>query len=303
MAASVGNGRFSAAAAVAMNAPSASPTSRYWQAPRMPRRVFATWVDFFAFLEEYQARTSQVFTRRTGTSVKARNLTLAAAGKGTAALIPEHYEQYSRTLHCTGYKVSAEGKRKRRDGESFAECKAQINATLKQEANGTYRVHVTKAFLVHNHPLATDNQISAQWQPSQDQSRAEEASVGSHHVETGSSSSSTARAAAVHQPTSTPTPPLPRTSQPPVGAPASKRQRVNPPPAEVTEEEASPPAMRLLDFLARMKAHQAEDSTVESRLARYVKEFDEVNGNVAKIFVDDQVREVVWYGRLQPPIR
>lgn len=36
------------------------PTSRYWQAPSMKRRVFGTWSDFFAYLDEYQSATSQV---------------------------------------------------------------------------------------------------------------------------------------------------------------------------------------------------------------------------------------------------
>lgn len=227
----------------------------------------------------------QVFTKRSATSVKTRNQTLLAAGKGEGALIPEHYEQYTRTMHCTGYKVSVEGRRKRREGEMFAECKAQasrdpdaaagcrvgplfntplvpvqINATLKQESNDTYRIHVTKAFLVHNHPLAIHREHPP-WIPPEPRANANAVDPAPSRLSS-----------------------VPLDS---VAVSPSKRQRVE------TEEEA--PTMSLRDFLARMKSHQSGDSTVETRLARYVKEFDEVEGNVAKIFVDDQVSLVLSF--------
>ncbi|KAF4130008.1 hypothetical protein GN958_ATG20801 [Phytophthora infestans] len=132
--------------------------SRSWPAPPLERLNFASWDAFFAYMEEYQLRTRQTFRRRSATSVKARNQALASiAGSGRplpSPLLPESFLDYTRMLQCS-HKLRGEAARAhvRWNREQPSECQARINATLQLCEDGQYRIRVTKASLVHNHPL------------------------------------------------------------------------------------------------------------------------------------------------------
>ncbi|KAL3660450.1 hypothetical protein V7S43_019087 [Phytophthora oleae] len=231
-----------------------------WLAPPMQRVDFASWNDFFAYMEEYQQRTHQTFSRRSATSVKTRNQVLASiASSGRnlpSPLLPESFLDYTRMLQCSHKRQGEPRTQARWNGEEPSECQARINATVQLGDDGNYRIHVTKVSLLHNHPLGGD---------------------------AAAPSSSAGQSGLV------------------VPDPLIKRRRVGRP-RKVYEFEATtqgnaeaphvPTMADVRGFLERVKRVRSNQpdvlQSVEERLASYVNEFAALEGNAAKIFVDEE---------------
>ncbi|KAK1930789.1 Zinc finger SWIM domain-containing protein 3 [Phytophthora citrophthora] len=248
-----------------------------WLAPSMQRVDFASWSDFFAYMEEYQKRTHQTFSRRSATSVKTRNQVLASiASSGRTVpspLLPESFLDYTRMLQCSHKRQGKARSQARWNGEEPSECQArvlssfytdktieilicEINATLQLGDNGHYCIHVTKVSLLHNHPLDSDA-------PAPSTSASQSGLVVPDQV--------------------------------------IKRRRVGRP-RKVYESEATtqddaevphvPTMADVRGFLERVKRVRLNQPdalhSVEERLASYVNEFAALEGNAAKIFVDEE---------------
>ncbi|ETM32089.1 hypothetical protein, variant 1 [Phytophthora nicotianae] len=240
--------------------------SRSWPAPPMERRDFVSWDDFFAYMEEYQQCTHQTFSRRSATSVKTRNQVLASiAGSGRplpSPLLPERFLDYTRMLQCS-HKLRGEAARPhaRWNGEQPSECQARL------DEDGKYRIRVTKASLLHNHPLGG----------------------GATHI---SAALSTATASPSQSGVSQETQ---QTKRRRVGRP---RKYYRSDEGEATTRKAStdmthlPTMADVRAFLERVKRVRSSQrdvlQSVEERLATYVNEFAALEGNAAKIFVDNE---------------
>ncbi|KAE9151682.1 hypothetical protein PF006_g4051 [Phytophthora fragariae] len=125
-------------------------------APAIEKRYFATWADFFKHLEVYQDETHQVFKKRTSTSVKARNKTLAERDKITPTTeIPEAFEKYYCRLICThGWSRASRSAGKRDSYFSMStKCEAQLSVTVVWAGEMGFRVKVTQQITSHNHTL------------------------------------------------------------------------------------------------------------------------------------------------------
>ncbi|POM59186.1 hypothetical protein PHPALM_32123 [Phytophthora palmivora] len=253
-----------------------------WRAPPMERHDFSSWDEFFGYMEEYQQRTHQTFSRRSATSVKTRNQVLASiANSGRplpSPLLPESFLDYTRMLQCS-HKLRGEARSHARwNGEQPSECQARVNATLQLGDDGNYRIRVTKASLQHNHPIDGATPIST--------------SNTAPPVTSGSTGQAESMASGQ--------------------SPAIKRRRVGRPrkhplPDEIaakattnqvakqgdTEVPHVPTMEDVRVFLERVKSVRMNQrdvmQSVEQRLAAYVNEFAALDGNAAKIFVDDEV--------------
>ncbi|OWZ17256.1 hypothetical protein PHMEG_0008828 [Phytophthora megakarya] len=247
-----------------------------WQAPPMERLNFLSWDEFFAYMEEYQQRTHQTFSRRSATSVKTRNQVLTSiANSGRplpSPLLPERFLDYTRMLQCS-YKLRGDARTHARwNGEEPSECQARVNATLQLGDDGNYRIRVTKASLLHNHSVDGATLLPA----------------ASASVPSGSSGYDSI-------------------SQMQNQAPDIKRRRVGRPrkyplPDEIAAKATNHAAKQdaehvptmedvraFLERVKRVRSNQREVlQSVEQRLAAYVNEFAALEGNAAKIFVDDE---------------
>ncbi|KAE9012834.1 hypothetical protein PF011_g8743 [Phytophthora fragariae] len=250
----------------------AETAGQLWEAPTMERHEFISWDEFFAYMEDYQQRTHQSFSRRSATSVKTRNQVLASMAKSgrpiPSPLLPESFLDYTRMLQCShklrGDAVQAHA---RWNGEQPSECQARVNATLQVGDYGKFYIRVTKVSLLHNHPVGGD--------------------------------AKPVYAATVHTPTSAATGGQEDPSL------VAKRRRVDAQrKPEERQEDASSHAARqatkdaqrvptMADvrmFLERVEITRPSQAgagqSVEERLAAYVNEFAAQSGNAAKIFVD-----------------
>uniref|UniRef100_H3GWG3 ZSWIM1/3 RNaseH-like domain-containing protein n=1 Tax=Phytophthora ramorum TaxID=164328 RepID=H3GWG3_PHYRM len=238
-----------------------APSGAY-EAPTMERHAFTTWDDFFFFMEEYQQRTGQSFSRRSATSVKTRNQVLASIAVSgrplPSPLLPESFLDYSRTLQCS-HKLRGDAAKAnaRWNGVQPSECQARVNATLQLCDDSSYRIRVTKMYLVHNHPLGANvEQTEAAASGSAETDAAKRRRVG-----------------------------RPRKYPRPDEAPDASAARY-------TTTEHVPTMADVRSFLERVdlaRSHQQRQlQSVEERLASYVNEFAAQDGNAAKIFVDDE---------------
>ncbi|KAL4146863.1 hypothetical protein PRNP1_010619 [Phytophthora ramorum] len=238
-----------------------APSGAY-EAPTMERHAFTTWDDFFSFMEEYQQRTGQSFSRRSATSVKTRNQVLASIAVSgrplPSPLLPESFLDYSRTLQCS-HKLRGDAAKAnaRWNGVQPSECQARVNATLQLCDDSSYRIRVTKMYLVHNHPLGANvEQTEAAASGSAETDAAKRRRVG-----------------------------RPRKYPRPDEAPDASAARY-------TTTEHVPTMADVRSFLERVdlaRSHQPRQlQSVEERLASYVNEFAAQDGNAAKIFVDDE---------------
>ncbi|KAL4129288.1 hypothetical protein PRIC2_005297 [Phytophthora ramorum] len=201
------------------------------EAPTMERHAFTTWDDFFSFMEEYQQRTGQV-----------RELLRLLED---AAVLHK--------LRGDAAKANA-----RWNGVQPSECQARVNATLQLCDDSSYRIRVTKMYLVHNHPLGANvEQTEAAASGSAETDAAKRRRVG-----------------------------RPRKYPRPDEAPDASAARY-------TTTEHVPTMADVRSFLERVdlaRSHQQRQlQSVEERLASYVNEFAAQDGNAAKIFVDDEV--------------
>ncbi|KAG6951799.1 hypothetical protein JG688_00013582 [Phytophthora aleatoria] len=251
--------------------------SRSWPAPPIERRDFASWDAFFAYMEDYQQRTHQTFSRRSATSVKTRNQVLASiAGSGRplpSPLLPESFLDYTRMLQCS-HKLRGEAARAhtRWNGEQPFECQARVNATLQLGEDGNYRIRVTKASLLHNHPLGEDATPVSAMPPT---------TAGSV-VQSGAS-------------------PKTQLAKRRRGGRPRKYPRPDEAEAKSTRKSSTdmthlPTMADVRDFLERVKRVCSSQrdvlQSVEERLATYVNEFAALEGNAAKIFVDNEFHVV-----------
>ncbi|KAL8006443.1 putative Zinc finger, SWIM-type [Plasmopara halstedii] len=238
---------------------------RSWPAPFLDRRDFASWEDFCAYIEEYERHTHQSFYQQSHTSVKTRNQVLAsfaAIGQPLPThLLPERFQDYMRVLQCA-HKIR-EGEARLHthwNEEGPAECQAKISATLQLVENGNYRVRVTKMNLHHNHPI-TRTATSAPAAPPQSN-------------------------AVVYE------------------MPSAKRQRMDHSRSYLESDDSRHSTQSSLDkphvptmadmrtFLQHVKMRVDQRNSlqsVEERLFTYVNEFAAINGNAARIFIDDEV--------------
>ncbi|ETM32090.1 hypothetical protein, variant 2 [Phytophthora nicotianae] len=171
-------------------------------------------------------------------------------------------------LQCS-HKLRGEAARPhaRWNGEQPSECQARINATLQLDEDGKYRIRVTKASLLHNHPLGG----------------------GATHI---SAALSTATASPSQSGVSQETQ---QTKRRRVGRP---RKYYRSDEGEATTRKAStdmthlPTMADVRAFLERVKRVRSSQrdvlQSVEERLATYVNEFAALEGNAAKIFVDNE---------------
>lgn len=243
----------------------------------MEQTRFATWDAFSAFMDAYQKRTNQVFSRRSTTSIKTRNHVLRAAAasgkKIPTPLLPESFLDYDRTLQCA-HKSEDASNQVRWNGEQLSECQAKVVATLQRCEDKVYRICVTVLRLVHNHPIEGADSLSGVATPAP---------------------GSSARRATPAAPTQQASTPPPATARSPVDGQAAKRRRVGRPRTAPETSEPPVPVPSMADvrsFLKRVERVRAQQPgivpTIEERLASYVNEFAAQDGNVAKIFVDDQ---------------
>ncbi|RLN96960.1 hypothetical protein BBJ28_00000708 [Nothophytophthora sp. Chile5] len=174
----------------------------------------------------------------------------------------------------------------------------QVNATLQLGGDGKYHIHVTKLHVVHNHPLdepatGTDSEATT--------------TAATESVTTTTEATATSATNSVGTSLATPTPsrppparaPAPRAAPRPEPQGTAKRRRVGrpprasatPPPAVTTASQV-PTMTDVRQFLERVERVRSQQrglvQSVEERLASYVNEFAAQDGNVAKIFVDDQ---------------
>ncbi|KAG3159410.1 hypothetical protein PI124_g8296 [Phytophthora idaei] len=246
--------------------------SRSWPAPPIERRDFASWDAFFAYMEDYQQRTHQTFSCRSATSVKTRNQVLASiAGSGRplpSPLLPESFLDYTRMLQCS-HKLRGEAARAhtRWNEEQSFECQARVNATLQLSEDGNYRIRVTKTSLLHNHPLGGATPVSAM-----------PPTTAGSVVQSGAS-------------------PKTQLAKRRRGGRPRKYSRPDEAEAKSTRKSSTdmthlPTMADVRAFLERVKRVRSSQrdvlQSVEERLATYVNEFAALEGNAAKIFVDNE---------------
>ncbi|KAG1687845.1 hypothetical protein DVH05_028535 [Phytophthora capsici] len=135
----------------------------------MATTAFPTWEAFYAFFEEYQRDTFQVFVIKTSTSIATRNQRViehfSASERGlrdySYRLIPEEFKVYTRTLVCThsGKPRGRQSQGLRLKQKSRAmECPAKINLLVKRKRDDSgWHVVVTTQVTSHNHPLDAAN--------------------------------------------------------------------------------------------------------------------------------------------------
>ncbi|KAG6957925.1 hypothetical protein JG687_00009689 [Phytophthora cactorum] len=250
--------------------------SRSWPAPPIERRDFASWDAFFAYMEEYQQRTHQTFSRRSATSVKTRNQVLASiAGSSRplpSPLLPESFLDYTRMLQCS-HKLRGEAARAhtRWNGEQPFECQARVNATLQLGEDGNYRIRVTKASLLHNHPLGGATPVSAM----------PPTTAGSVVQSGASPKTQLAKRRRGGRPRKYPRPDE---------AEAKSTRKSS---TDMTHLPTMADVRAFLERVKRVRSSQRDVlQSVEERLATYVNEFAALEGNAAKIFVDNEVRSL-----------
>ncbi|KAG3111325.1 hypothetical protein PI125_g9227 [Phytophthora idaei] len=246
--------------------------SRSWPAPPIERRDFASWDAFFAYMEDYQQRTHQTFSCRSATSVKTRNQVLASiAGSGRplpSPLLPESFLDYTRMLQCS-HKLRGEAARAhtRWNEEQSFEGQARVNATLQLSEDGNYRIRVTKTSLLHNHPLGGATPVSAM-----------PPTTAGSVVQSGAS-------------------PKTQLAKRRRGGRPRKYSRPDEAEAKSTRKSSTdmthlPTMADVRAFLERVKRVRSSQrdvlQSVEERLATYVNEFAALEGNAAKIFVDNE---------------
>ncbi|KAF1316812.1 hypothetical protein FI667_g15208, partial [Globisporangium splendens] len=124
--------------------------------PPLEKLVFDTWEDFHAYLLEYGQRTSQLYSVRSATpSSRRNNLLNKKKVPQTQKLIPEQFVHYVKTITCThGGKPRPRSTGLRPNHQHRAiECPAQINACVKKDGQGIWKVHVTNQHAWHNHDI------------------------------------------------------------------------------------------------------------------------------------------------------
>ncbi|KAJ8542541.1 hypothetical protein ON010_g12272 [Phytophthora cinnamomi] len=251
----------------------AEAAGQLWEAPAMARREFASWDEFFAYMEEYQQRTHQSFSRRSATSVKTRNQVLTSIAKSgrtlPSPLLPESFLDYTRMLQCS-HKLRGDAGRThaRWNGEQPSECQARVNATLQLADDGRYHIRVTKLSLLHNHPVGGNARLvsAAVTATATPPAEREDPSVAAKRQRVGRPST------------------YPRPDEVPGGAPSARHS------ADAQQRVPTMADVRM--FLERVEISRSNQpgagKSVEERLAAYVNEFASQEGNAAKIFVDNE---------------
>eukprot|EP00644_Phytophthora_capsici_P019276 jgi/Phyca11/132442/e_gw1.167.5.1 len=128
---------------------------------------YLTWSDFETEFKDFCGRTSQVFSKRSSTSVKTRNNQIKKrqnrSSKGTSkqvTLFPEtmETEQYSASYWCTHGRVRATestGLRTHSKQRSTS-CQVRISATLVCTGMDQYKIRVSSKGTSHNHRVDPD---------------------------------------------------------------------------------------------------------------------------------------------------
>lgn len=132
--------------------------------PPLEKTVFASWDEFHAYLADYQRRTFQVYSVRTGTPVSTRNKRIREryARRGEAVppgeLLPEEMGMYTKAVVCTHHgKPRSRSKGVRKMHSRAINCMASITLVLRQDfASGKWMVHVSSHTARHNHALSGD---------------------------------------------------------------------------------------------------------------------------------------------------
>ncbi|ETM98223.1 hypothetical protein PPTG_19731 [Phytophthora nicotianae INRA-310] len=126
---------------------------------------FDSWDRFHAAFYIFQLETFQRFTKRTSTSVTARNKQIVAsskarkvAGKKTrkaVTLVPDEWVTYSKTLVCThGQPYEPKGKGKRNHNNvRDTNCPARVNLTVTASISGRWYLRAN-ASGSHNHAVS-----------------------------------------------------------------------------------------------------------------------------------------------------
>ncbi|KAG7377837.1 hypothetical protein PHYPSEUDO_010914 [Phytophthora pseudosyringae] len=131
--------------------------------PPLDKTVFVTWNEFHEYLAEYQQRTFQIYSIRTGTPVSTRNKRIKERymRRGLAVppgeLLPEEMATYSKAVVCTHHgrpRSRATGVRARQPSRAI-NCPAQITLVLRRDyTSGKCFVHVSSHTTRHNHALS-----------------------------------------------------------------------------------------------------------------------------------------------------
>ncbi|KAG7395560.1 hypothetical protein PHYBOEH_003612 [Phytophthora boehmeriae] len=131
--------------------------------PPLDKTVFSSWDEFHLYLAEYQRRTFQVYSVRTGTPVTTRNKRIkeryARLGKETppGELLPEAMVTYTKAVVCTHHgkpRSRSTGTRNKRS--KAINCMAQITLVLRRNfTTGLWQVHVSSHTAKHNHELSS----------------------------------------------------------------------------------------------------------------------------------------------------
>ncbi|ETL50382.1 hypothetical protein L916_00368 [Phytophthora nicotianae] len=131
--------------------------------PPLEKTVFVTWQEFHEYLNEYQQRTFQIYSVRTGTPVSTRNKRIKEryTKRGLAVppreLLPEEMGTYSKAVVCTHAgrpRSRATGVRARQPSRAI-NCPAQINLVLRRDyTSGKCFVYVNSHTTRHNHALS-----------------------------------------------------------------------------------------------------------------------------------------------------
>ncbi|KAL3664428.1 hypothetical protein V7S43_019071 [Phytophthora oleae] len=145
-----------------------TPTPQPDQAPLihadfMTITVFPTWEAFYAFFEEYQRDTYQVYVSKTSTSITTRNRRLIEQLNTSERLrdynyrlIPPEFKVYTRTLVCTHSgkpRSRSQGLRPKQSSRAM-ECPARINLLVqKKNDDSGWHIVVRTQVTSHNHPL------------------------------------------------------------------------------------------------------------------------------------------------------
>ncbi|KAG6964219.1 hypothetical protein JG688_00007799 [Phytophthora aleatoria] len=131
--------------------------------PPLEKTVFVTWQEFHEYLNEYQQRTFQIYSVRTGTPVSTRNKRIKEkyTKRGLAVppgeLLPEEMGTYSKAVVCTHAgrpRSRATGMRSRQPSRAI-NCPAQITLVLRRDySSGKCFVYVSSHTTRHNHALS-----------------------------------------------------------------------------------------------------------------------------------------------------
>ncbi|KAF4032103.1 hypothetical protein GN244_ATG16027 [Phytophthora infestans] len=131
--------------------------------PPLEKTVFVTWQEFHEYLNEYQQRTFQIYSVRTGTPVSTRNKRIKERfeKRGLAVppgeLLPEEMGTYSKAVVCTHAgrpRSRATGARARQPSRAI-NCPAQITLVLRRDyTSGECLVYVSSHTTRHNHALS-----------------------------------------------------------------------------------------------------------------------------------------------------